>query len=654
MKKLIFFLMFFVLCFSVQGQQWIHNTKQIEVNININSGLEIIPEKSDYLIEEVGTQLFIFPREYDNQKILNLNINPESEIINDSLSFFWEDTEQNKFEFAVHGKLRVEEALTKVKRKVDFPIHTLDEEFIKYTLSQNKIDSDNEGIISLASSLAEGENDLFVVVFNIARWVEENIDYNLNTLTEKLTQKASWVLDNRFGVCDELTSLFIAMIRSLGIPARYVSGFAYTDWNDLNDFGSHAWAEVYFPGYGWVAFDLTYNEFGYTDVGHIKLMQGLDAGESSIKFNVLGRGIDIEADELLIDVELTEKEGELSPKIDLSVDIIEEYVGFGSYNLIKVDVENLEDYYVSSTIHISNTTKIEVIGKNKQSVILKPNEKKEIYWIIKVEKDLNEGYYYVLPLEVYTRTGERTGVNFTSKEDANILSFSDVNAMVEEAKEESEKIYSKKIDMGCESEDYAYIGENLKILCEIKNNGNVYLENINVCIDDCVNVDLGISQKKLIEFDVLAKEGLKIKAQNKDVSKVVYLGTDILDLPRLEIINLIFPEKVKYEEEFSIKLRLNKLSNSNPLEIDVGLVGLIDGFNIKELNQRQDISFNLKGSDLDEGNNTIRLKIEYKDKVKRPYSVKNDIIIELEKVSFFQKIILVLKGLNRFIKNVIT
>ena len=61
--------MFFVLCFSVQSQQWIHNTKQIKVDININSGLEIIPEKSNYIIEEVGTQLFIFPREYYNQNI---------------------------------------------------------------------------------------------------------------------------------------------------------------------------------------------------------------------------------------------------------------------------------------------------------------------------------------------------------------------------------------------------------------------------------------------------------------------------------------------------------------------------------------------------------------------------------------------------------
>ena len=168
MKKLIIFLMFFVLCFSVQGEQWIYNTKQIEVDVEITSGLEIIPEKSDYVIEEVGIQLYIFPREYDHQKLLKIDIDPEAEILNDSLSFFWEDINQNKFEFSIFGELMLEEALTKVKRKVAFPIHNLDEELIEYTLAQDNIDSDNEGIIALASSLVGGETDLFVAVFNIA------------------------------------------------------------------------------------------------------------------------------------------------------------------------------------------------------------------------------------------------------------------------------------------------------------------------------------------------------------------------------------------------------------------------------------------------------------------------------------------------------
>ncbi|MBW2985284.1 transglutaminase-like domain-containing protein [Candidatus Woesearchaeota archaeon] len=654
MEKTIIFLMFFVLCFSVQGQEWIYQTKQIEVSVSVSSGLEIIPEESDYVVEEVGTQLYLFPREYSNQEVISLDIFPEAEVINDSLFFSWDDMDQNKFEFTVFGELKLEELLTKVKRKVAFPIHNLDEELIEYTLPQNKIDSDKEDIIALASSLVEGENDLFVAVFNIARWVEENIDYDLTTLTEKLSQKASWVLDNRYGVCDELTSLFIAMVRSLGIPARYVSGFAYTDWNNLNDFGSHAWAEVYFPDYGWVAFDLTYHEFGYVDVGHVKLMQSLDAGESSIKFNVLGRGIDIEVDELIIDVELNEKIGSILPKIAISAEVVEEEVSFGSHNLIKVEVENLEDYYVSTTLYVSNTTKLDIIGKNKQSVLLRPSEQKEIYWIVRVDEDLDEGFFYVLPIEIYTRAGERDSLNFTSKEDSTGLSFSAVSEMIEEAEEESEKIYSKKIELNCDANEFVYIGESVDIICNVKNNGNVYLEDIDVCVDDCVSIDLGISQEKAVEFTVLAKEGLKVRAQNEDVSKVFYLETDVLDFPELEIINLVFLEKVRYEDDVSLRFRLNKVSKSNPLDIKVDLDNIVGGFTIKELSQKQDLSFNLKGSDLNEGNNSLILKVEYTDKIGRSYLVEKEIVIELEKVSFFQKIIIGLNRINRVIEGLFT
>ena len=67
-----------------------------------------------------------------------------------------------------------------------------------------------------------------------------------------------------------------------------------------------------------------------------------------------------------------------------------------------------------------------------------------------------------------------------------------------------------------------------------------------------------------------------------------------------------------------------------------------------------DISFNLKGSDLNEGNNTINLQAKYKDRVGRIYSVERGMIIELEKVSFLQKIVIVLKGINMVIERIFT
>jgi transglutaminase-like putative cysteine protease len=68
------------------------------------------------------------------------------------------------------------------------------------------------------------------------------------------------VLETRKGVCQDFTHLMIGMARSLGIPARYVSGFLHPDAERFRGFTqTHAWCELLFPSAGWVGFDPTNN-----------------------------------------------------------------------------------------------------------------------------------------------------------------------------------------------------------------------------------------------------------------------------------------------------------------------------------------------------------------------------------------------------------
>jgi transglutaminase-like putative cysteine protease len=76
------------------------------------------------------------------------------------------------------------------------------------------------------------------------------------------------------GVCQDLTHIFIAAARTLGIPARYVGGYVRrTDGVAEQDAG-HAWAEAYINNLGWVAFDTT-NGICATD-DHVRVAVGLD------------------------------------------------------------------------------------------------------------------------------------------------------------------------------------------------------------------------------------------------------------------------------------------------------------------------------------------------------------------------------------------
>ncbi len=72
-----------------------------------------------------------------------------------------------------------------------------------------------------------------------------------------------FLFEVRRGYCQQFSSTFAAMARSLGIPARVAVGFTWGEWDDSrNEYvvrgrNAHAWPEVYFAGAGWVAFDPT-------------------------------------------------------------------------------------------------------------------------------------------------------------------------------------------------------------------------------------------------------------------------------------------------------------------------------------------------------------------------------------------------------------
>jgi transglutaminase-like putative cysteine protease len=79
------------------------------------------------------------------------------------------------------------------------------------------------------------------------------------------------------GVCQDHAHIFIACCRSLAVPARYVSGYLFTDDGHLLD--SHAWADAWLAGIGWVSMDVS--NLCLADVKHVRLATGLDYHEAS-------------------------------------------------------------------------------------------------------------------------------------------------------------------------------------------------------------------------------------------------------------------------------------------------------------------------------------------------------------------------------------
>lgn len=80
------------------------------------------------------------------------------------------------------------------------------------------------------------------------------------------------------GVCQDHAHIFITLMRLLGHPARYVSGYLMMNDREEQD-ATHAWAEAWFDGIGWVGFDVSN---GYSpDDRYIRVATGLDYNDAS-------------------------------------------------------------------------------------------------------------------------------------------------------------------------------------------------------------------------------------------------------------------------------------------------------------------------------------------------------------------------------------
>ncbi|MCF8476791.1 MAG: transglutaminase family protein [Pseudolabrys sp.] len=86
--------------------------------------------------------------------------------------------------------------------------------------------------------------------------------FTYNARYEEGTQSPTETLEKRTGTCRDYALLFMEAVRSLGFGARFITGYLYDPALDGGDAmqgagATHAWADVYLPGAGWVEYDPT-------------------------------------------------------------------------------------------------------------------------------------------------------------------------------------------------------------------------------------------------------------------------------------------------------------------------------------------------------------------------------------------------------------
>jgi transglutaminase-like putative cysteine protease len=221
----------------------------------------------------------LVPRNTREQTCTNthIRINPKPDRINEYEDFFgnkviYFSIEKEHRELTVHVTSEVERKIPEGKiasSQTDFAnelsnsgnekIEDLD---IRQYLFETPMTIWDEKIRDYAlRSFSPGKS-----VFEAARELTQRIfkDFEYKPGYTTISTPLTVVMEQRKGVCQDFAHLAIACIRSVGLPARYVSGYIETLSRDSGEKligvdASHAWFSIYLPERGWTDFDPTNN-----------------------------------------------------------------------------------------------------------------------------------------------------------------------------------------------------------------------------------------------------------------------------------------------------------------------------------------------------------------------------------------------------------
>jgi transglutaminase-like putative cysteine protease len=128
-------------------------------------------------------------------------------------------------------------------------------------------------------------------------------DFEFDGSATEISTPLEQVLKGRRGVCQDFAQLMIGCLRSIGLPARYVSGYILTHPPEgtprlIGADASHAWVSVFCPTHGWIDFDPTNHCLVQQD--HITLGWGRDFSDVTPM-----RGVVLGGDDHLLNVSVT-------------------------------------------------------------------------------------------------------------------------------------------------------------------------------------------------------------------------------------------------------------------------------------------------------------------------------------------------------------
>ncbi|MBS0152197.1 MAG: DUF3488 domain-containing protein [Nitrospira sp.] len=122
-------------------------------------------------------------------------------------------------------------------------------------------------IKTLAAEVTQRQHNPYEKATAIQAYLTRNYRYSLDApLAEQQQPLEEFLFARKTGYCEHYATAMVIMLRTVGVPARLVTGFMATEWNEYGNYyvvrqqDAHAWVEVYLPHSGWIRMDPTPTE----------------------------------------------------------------------------------------------------------------------------------------------------------------------------------------------------------------------------------------------------------------------------------------------------------------------------------------------------------------------------------------------------------
>ncbi|SFC57056.1 transglutaminase family protein [Flavobacterium phragmitis] len=241
----------------------------------------------NYPIKESINEIRLFPHHFENQEVLQYQIlishNPEVDISED----YYGNRVGNFNVLDAHTEMTIESRmLVRVNHSLKIPeidsttVEDIEEEKQKSIMLLrlcylDEIEKQNE-IEDILKKINIKNKFIIEIAQQCNHYVFENFTYTKGITNIETT--VDEILAHKKGVCQDFAHILLQLLRTAGIPSRYVSGYICPNESGLRGEGAtHAWVEIYTPNQGWIGLDPTNNI--WTMDNHVRLSVGRNFGD---------------------------------------------------------------------------------------------------------------------------------------------------------------------------------------------------------------------------------------------------------------------------------------------------------------------------------------------------------------------------------------